>query len=183
MKVGASKSATNLGKKNREGLRKIKAFIFIKFLMMTARICAMVASMIALSWCISASTLPEKLRTNDFVPLYIAIVAFFLELGTTFLDGLLEYTIAYKLPTKLGEPICESFRNEIDSMYKELSISENDLDSKQFQARIAWEYVAREFLHKYRFDIIFRSDRFGSILQYLQSGMQKKEDIDKGDCI
>mmetsp|Transcript_42374 Transcript_42374/g.47161 ORF Transcript_42374/g.47161 Transcript_42374/m.47161 type:complete len:82 (-) Transcript_42374:141-386(-) len=44
---------------------------------------------------------------------------------------------------------------------------------RQVQQRVTWEYVAREFLHKYRFDMVFSADRFGSILQYLQSGMKK----------
>ena len=40
----------------------------------------------------------------------------------------------------------------------------------------AWEYTAREFLSSngYRFDTMFAADRFGSIVQYLQSGKVKR---------
>jgi hypothetical protein len=58
-------------------------------------------------------------------------------------------------------------------MYKGLSIPENQFDTRQVQQRVTWEYVAREFLHKYRFDTVFAADRFGSILQYLQCSMEK----------
>lgn len=76
-----------------------------------------------------------------------------------------------------------AFREEIESMYDALSTSENKFDSKQSKERITWEYVAREFLHKYRFDAIFGPDRFGSILQYLQCGIEKKEEMDDGGDI
>ena len=32
------------------------------------------------------------------------------------------------------------------------------------------EYAARVFIRKYRFDAVFGADRFGSLLQYVQSG-------------
>jgi hypothetical protein len=50
----------------------------------------------------------------------------------------------------------------------------NDIDTKQVQERETWEYVAREFLHRYRFDAVFAADRFGSILQYIQAGMDSR---------
>jgi hypothetical protein len=39
--------------------------------------------------------------------------------------------------------------------------------------RDAWEYTAREFLQRIRFDTLFDVDRFGTILQRLQSGSKK----------
>jgi hypothetical protein len=46
----------------------------------------------------------------------------------------------------------------------------------------SWEYTARMFLHQYRFDAVFAADRFGSILQYIQSGMEDyKPDAPRND--
>jgi hypothetical protein len=78
------------------------------------------------------------------------------------------------LSPRLGECICEAFREEIENMYKVLDFPINDIQTKQVQERETWEYVAREFLHKYRFDAVFAADRFGSILQYIQSGMDPR---------
>lgn len=43
--------------------------------------------------------------------------------------------------------------------------------------------MAREFLHKYRFDIVFAADRFGSILQYLQCSMVKGGESLEGEGV
>lgn len=71
--------------------------------------------------------------------------------------------------------MCEPFRGRIEEIKaaftkdpKEVSI-ENDVELE----REAWEYAAREFLHQYRFDTVFAADRFGTILQHLQSGNKK----------
>jgi hypothetical protein len=55
-------------------------------------------------------------------------------------------------------------------------VRQNEIDTKIVQDRENWEYVAREFLHKYRFDTVFAADRFGTILQYIQSGMKQPAD-------
>ena len=40
----------------------------------------------------------------------------------------------------------------------------------QVQETRAWEYVARAFLHKYRFDTIFRANRMGNIMHHIMEG-------------
>ena len=45
--------------------------------------------------------------------------------------------------------------------------------TEQVQERAKWEYVARSFLHNYRFDTVFAADRFGNFFQYIQSGLLK----------
>jgi hypothetical protein len=45
-----------------------------------------------------------------------------------------------------------------------------ELEAKQKVEKDVWEYTAREFLHKYRFDTVFAADRFGTIVQHIQSG-------------
>ena len=95
-------------------------------------------------------------------------------LFSTLFFFLVEYRVRYNLDPKLGEYICESFRDEIEHMYTVMQKPPNKIDTKQVQDRKCWEHVAREFLHKYRFDAVFAADRFGSILQYLQSGMDSR---------
>jgi hypothetical protein len=186
VKLGVKISVQKMDKSTRKGLRKIEGFIFIQLLLTALRVCTVLFATVALLWCVAANTIPGKIRTFDSLgesfPLYIALVTFCLVTVTTILFFLVEYTIGYNLPPKLGEVVCEAFREEIESMYEALSISENKFVSKQSKERITWEYVAREFFHKYRFDAIFGPDRFGSISQYLQCGIEKrKETEDKDD--
>ena len=88
---------------------------------------------------------------------------------------MVEYVTRYTLSPKLGEFVCEAFREEIEHIYAATSVPLNDIDAKQIQEREAWEYTAREFLHKYRFDTVFAADRFGAIMQYIQGGMERRE--------
>ena len=57
------------------------------------------------------------------------------------------------------------------------------LETTQYVDKDIWEYTAREFVHKYRFDTVFGADRFGTIVQYIQSGnkmMKKKKKNNRG---
>lgn len=116
----------------------------------------------------------EKIRIDESIPFWIALGAVCAAVCATIFFFVVEYIVRYNLSPKLGEYICEAFRDEIQDMYTVLSVPNNDIDTKQVQERETWEYVAREFLHKYRFDTVFAADRFGSILQYLQSGMDPR---------
>merc|ERR1719215_1118987 len=53
------------------------------------------------------------------------------------------------------------------------SIPRNNVKTQQIQDKTLWEYVTREFLHRNRFDTLFSANRFGNIMQYLQSGLAK----------
>jgi hypothetical protein len=71
--------------------------------------------------------------------------------------------------------VCEPFRAQIEELKasytkqsQEITL-ENDVELETE----AWEYTAREFLDQYRFDTVFAADRFGTILQHLQSGNKK----------
>lgn len=177
VKNSDSKSDKSMG----NGLRRVKGFVSVQLLLAATRILAILGSFTALSWCIAELLFDEQVPISEFIPFLIALVAFCLAIGTPVLFYLVEDTMGYHLPPKLGEVICEAFRDEIESMYEELSIPENKFDTKQSQERVTWEYVAQEFLHKYKFDAIFGPDRCGSILQYLQSGLKKREKLDEDD--
>ena len=86
-----------------------------------------------------------------------------------------EYGVRYNLSPTLPVSVVESFRDELNTLYWEFRQPWNDIQTKQVQERTTWEYVAREFLHVYRFDTVFAADRFGAILQYIQSGMETEE--------
>ena len=69
--------------------------------------------------------------------------------------------------------LCEPFRDEIERIKNSFSRSGGhalELETAQVIEKDTWEYTAREFLHKYRFDTVFAADRFGTIVQHIQSG-------------
>ena len=61
-----------------------------------------------------------------------------------------------------------SSSGEIEQIHDAVKIPYNAIDTKQVQDRENWEYTAREFLQKYRFDTVFAAD----LLQYIQGGME-----------
>lgn len=69
--------------------------------------------------------------------------------------------------------LCEPFQEEIERIKNSYSRSGGhalELETAQVFEKDTWEYTAREFLHKYRFDTVFAADRFGTIVQHIQSG-------------
>ncbi len=154
-------------------IKKVKDVTSSQILVTFFHFLAALAASIALPWSIFVAKEDDEGAK--------AKLAFLVALSSTafatlalILVFIIEYRVRYDLSPRLGEYICEAFRDEIESMYTVLSKPMNDIETKQMQERETWEYVAREFLHKYRFDTVFAADRFGSILQYLQSGMDPR---------
>jgi hypothetical protein len=95
---------------------------------------------------------------------------------------LVEFVVRYNLDPCLGQVICEPFREQILRIKDSFTSRgvragiDTDFDTIQSLEAEAWEYTAREFLSSngYRFDTVFAADRFGSIVQYLQSGKLKQ---------
>ncbi|KAG7354351.1 hypothetical protein IV203_003707 [Nitzschia inconspicua] len=169
---GKVRTATD--KQARNALGRIRGVTFIQLLLTLARLAAAVGSAVALPWSVAQNAFPDKINTDVSIPLWIALGAFCAAVGSTIFFFVVEYVVRYNLPPKLGEFVCEAFREELETVRNVLSLPLNDIDTKQAQERKTWEYVAREFLHQYRFDTVFAADRFGSILQYIQGGMQRK---------
>lgn len=71
--------------------------------------------------------------------------------------------------------VCEPFRDRINELKTAFTKDRNDttFENDVELEKEAWEYTAREFLHQYRFDTVFAADRFGTILQHIQSGNKK----------
>ena len=127
---------------------------------------------VALPWAVAQNGFGDRIGLDGRLPVYVALGAVSMAIASTLMFFFVEYSVRYNLDPKLGEFVCESFRDEIEQMYQVVDTPRNDVESAQAQERATWEYVAREFVHRYRFDAVFAADRFGVIFQYIQGGMQ-----------
>jgi hypothetical protein len=177
--LGGKVRAAGSNREARRALGRIKGVTFIQLLLTLARLFASLGSAIALPWSVAQNAFPDKVGTDESIPLWIALGAFCAAVGSTVFFFIVEYVVRYNLPPELGQFVCEAFREELESLFNVLSLPENNIDTKQAQERKTWEYVARDFLHQYRFDTVFAADRFGSILQYIQGGMKRYKNISK----
>jgi hypothetical protein len=159
---------------DRQDIGKIRAVTFTQILLTVARLGTAGAAAVALPFSVAENGFGDRIGTGEEIPFWIALGAVVTAVASTIFFFLVEYVVRYNLSPQLGPFVCEIFRDEIESMHQVLTVPLNDIDSKQAQDREAWEYTAREFLHKYRFDTVFAADRFGSILQYIQSGMDPR---------
>ena len=173
--LGGKVRAAGKDREARRALGYIRGVTFIQLLFTLARLGASLGSAVALPWSVAQNAFPDKIGTDEAIPLWIALGAFCAAVGSTIFFFLVEYVIRYNLSPDLGQFVCEAFREDLESRFKVLSLPENKIDTKQAQERKTWEYVARDFLHQYRFDTVFAADRFGSILQYIQGGMIKQK--------
>lgn len=131
---------------------------------------------------------------------FIALGGVALAIASALLFVLFEFSVRYSLEPRLGRVVsidatllllrfyigvkhlifcllnalqlCEPFREEIEQIKNSYSVSAHtlELETAQVVEKDTWEYTAREFLHKYRFDTVFAADRFGTIVQHIQSG-------------
>jgi len=126
-------------------------------------------STIALPWLLAART---GYYDDSTTPEYLAVAAVCLNGLSVLFLYIVEYTSLYNLDPKLGEYISVAFDSELQEMKQRLTLHDKTKPTP-VNERIAYEYVARQFLHRYRFDTILLINRFGSILQYIQSGLQR----------
>jgi len=116
----------------------------------------------------------EPIGESDKAEL-VALGSLALQIVSTIFLFLIEYSMRWNLDPKLGEYVCESYKDDIEDI-KDIysrSIPRNNVKTQQIQDKTLWEYVTREFLHRNRFDTLFSANRFGNIMQYLQSGLAK----------
>jgi len=177
-----------LGSKYREAdecskidLQKIRSVTGTQLLLTALRLVAASTAAVALPFSVAEQGFRDKIATPTDLPFWIALVSVVAAIASTIFFFVVEYYVRYNLSPTLGPFVCELFRDEIRTIYDamadaKLPKSDNNEDTTTvpFEAREreTYEYVAREFLHKYRFDTVFAADRFGMILQYLQSGME-----------
>jgi hypothetical protein len=159
----------------RENIRLVRGVTFTQVLLTLTRLLFTGAAAVALPWSIVEQGFGDKISIDSSLSFWIALGAVSGAVGSTFFFFLVEFVVRYNLSPRLGEFVCESFRDELEELSAQMAVPMNDIDTKQVQERETWEYVAREFLHRYRFDTVFAADRFGSILQYIQSGCDPRE--------
>ena len=170
----STKTATANSVEDKYRIRQIRRVTFLQMLMTLIRLVASGAAAVAIPWCVAEHAYGDKIDIEPKIPYWIAMGSLSAAVGSLLFYFLVEYLVRYNLPPRLGEYVCEAFREELEELYRQFDVPPNDIETKQVQERRTWEYTAREFLHKYRFDTVFAADRFGSILQYIQSGMDPR---------
>jgi hypothetical protein len=170
-----SKSKTPLSSDDRHNICKVRRVTWTQVALTVARFISAFTAAVALPWAVAENAFGDRIKAPMNAPFWLAFVSVCAAVGSTIFFFIVEYEVRYNLSPRLGEFVCESFREEMEAMFLTMSVPRNDIDTNQVQERETWEYVAREFLHRYRFDTVFAADRFGSILQYIQGGMDPRE--------
>lgn len=137
------------------------------------RIIASAAAAVALPWAWAAR---QGFYSRNFVPIFIGLGSFGAQVVSTFFIYVFDYFLVYSLDPKLGEYICVAFNDELQRIKKDLIIPTNTVQTEHVQQRATWEYVAKVFLHKYRFDTFFGANRFSCVFHYIQSGLVLETD-------
>jgi hypothetical protein len=143
-------------------------------LLTQVRMCVALATAVALPWALcvrEASTFGLTFSDrSENIPFYIASVAIIATVVSWFVFVWKEYVVRYNLPSELGRYVCAAFLDEIEQKRTSVDIPRSATVDQHSLERTTWEYTARVFVRKYRFDAVFGADRFGSLLQYLHSG-------------
>jgi hypothetical protein len=143
-------------------------------LLTQVRMCIALATAVALPWALcvrEASTFGLNFTDrSENVPFYIASAAVIASVVSWFVFFWKEYVVRYNLPSKLGQHVCAAFLDDIEHNRQTVDIPHSSTLDHHRLERTTWEYAARVFIRKYRFDAVFGADRFGSLLQYVQSG-------------
>lgn len=172
---GSEQKGSSMGMPLKKIRRVTKAQIWNSIM----RFLASALAVVALPWALVAreSALEEEdeEKTIDSnPPFYLALVSLGLQIASILFLMIIEYRIRFNLDPNLGQVICDSFAEEITTIRNDqfpTRARRASSDPLPVQARNTWEYIAREFLHQYRFDTVFAADRFGSIYHYFQPGM------------
>ena len=157
----------------RSDLRLVRQVTLTQIFLTVARLGAASAAAVALPFSVAETGYGDRIRSPAGLSLWFALGSIVAALGSTIVFLLVEYVVRYRLSTELGPFVCYLFREEIAAILAELTVEPgNTVDTQQARDRELWEYTARKFLHRYRFDTVFAADRFGQILQFLQAEMK-----------
>lgn len=165
--------SSNIAPHFENDLRLVRRVTLTQILLTAARLCAASAAAVAFPFSVAENGYSDRIKTPGELPFLIALGAVIAAVGSTVIFLIVEYVVRYKLSTELGPFVCYLFKQEIAEIRDELATDpKNTTDTQQAQNRELWEYTARKFLHKWRFDTVFAADRFGQILQFLQAEMK-----------
>lgn len=160
------------GEEGHAFVRHIRWIACQQIIVSTIRLMSSLGVAFALPWSLAAR---RGLYSYEAHPLVLAVFSASLALLAGVGQFLVFYSVLYSLDAKLGEKTCSAFSDEFVKLKAELSIPHSSMKTKHAQERTTWEYVARDFLNTYRFDVIFGADRFGTILQQIQNGLVKAD--------
>lgn len=152
------------------GARLVRHVAFTQIILTAMRLAAVTAACVALPWVALAG--PLVFDSSFELPRYVALGAVGMVVVSVLFFFIVEFCIRYNLRADLGPLVCQPFAKRIKRIHEALHTPPNGVDTQQMLDMDDWGYTAREFLHQYRFDTVFAADRFGSIQQYLQSGMK-----------
>jgi len=155
----------------KETIRIVRSVTRTQELSVVMRFCASTFSAISLYWGWAARQPEITIGTRPLGPAHLAAAALILHVISIIYLIFIEYFIRYKFDPKLGEHLSESFRGEIGTIFDSFAMPTLNTVTKQEQEALTWEYVSREFVHRYRFDTVFAADRFSALYHFLQSGL------------
>lgn len=167
-------------KDNGPALRKLRRVTLFQILLVYMRFGAGVMTGTALVWNIGLRVFPEYLVSdreiitwisNREYALYYTVGGVLLTLFVNFLTFFYDYVLQFGLSPRIAQHVCEGYRKEIEKTFQRMDVRKNDIESRVVQDRRTWEYVAKEFCFKNRFDMVLSIDRFGAIYQYIAGGM------------
>jgi hypothetical protein len=162
-RVNAAHTIANMG--------LVQYVTVIQLLLTLARFVTATAATAALALSFLENAYGDKMATPSTLPFWIAMGAFLLSVGSSLFFFVVDFVVRYKLPTELGSFISQLFHQEIMAIHATfVERPKSSITNEHAIATETWEYTARAFLHTYRFDTVFAADRFGQILQFLQSG-------------
>jgi hypothetical protein len=107
---------------DREHIRQVRRITLTQILLTKACLLSALAAAVALPWSVAQNSF--DILTNRNLPFWIAVGAVDMALFSTLFFFLVEYQVRYNLDPKLGEYICESFRDEIEQLYKLMKLME-----------------------------------------------------------
>lgn len=161
------------GRKIQGRLELVRYLTTAEQMLSVLRISITIAAAVSLIWTLYLTSTGKE---ND-LPLYVAVVAVVAGLATVILFFIIELFVRYGLDPQLGPLVLEPFMDEIQALkqrFVDPRAGGVGVETQQNVEREVWEYTAREFIHQYRFDAVFSSDRFGPIFQYLQAGAPRR---------
>ena len=145
----------------KEKLASIRRAAFLKAFGLLMRVIASACAVVALPWALAADIGDTE---HEYLPILLAGISFGLQMLSALLLYVIDITVIYRLTPLMGKLCCSPFEEEIEQRKEKFK-----RDNSQVRKRQEWEYIAVDFLHEYRFDTIFSSNRFGSIMQFIHN--------------
>jgi hypothetical protein len=149
---------------------KLRRITILQFIASTLQLLAVAVAVASILWMALMSTY-NGVGFRWYEITTFSLVCMFCSIGIVQVKN---YLLFFDLDPCVGQQLFLLFRPTISQMERTYNPSSTGLEMETTQEieRVKWEYVAREFLHQLRFDMILDTNRVGSMFQSLQSGMR-----------